>query len=117
VVDFNNAHPDLERPKGYEAQGILELAATCTSREDEPRYLGWVNDQRDRSRKGLQDSLKEYKLDAFVFPGVHPTMSSRAGFPQVSSSNTLFVKAGTMDDNRSLYRSPTWQKTQSLYLL
>jgi amidase len=83
VIDYNDAHPDLEKPEGYEAETELIKAAAALDRDTDPDYAKRIDGYREHTRSVLTAAMTALGLDAFVFPGVASTASSKAGWPQV----------------------------------
>jgi Asp-tRNA(Asn)/Glu-tRNA(Gln) amidotransferase A subunit family amidase len=83
VINYNDAHADLEKPEGYEAQTGLIKAAAALDRDTDPDYTKRLDGYRKHARSVLTATMNAHGLDAFIFPGLAYIASSKAGWPQV----------------------------------
>ncbi|CAK5278603.1 unnamed protein product [Mycena citricolor] len=103
LIEFNDAHPELEKPEGYEGQELL-IRANHTDGYDSDYYA--ARSKNYRLGYGIDTVLKELKLDALVLPHFVAPVSATpamAGYPIVTvplgffpeSSGTEPMGAGT----------------------
>ncbi|CAK5278896.1 unnamed protein product, partial [Mycena citricolor] len=84
LIEFNDAHPELEKPEGYEGQELL-IRANHTDGYDSDYYA--ARSKNYRLGYGIDTVLKELKLDALVLPHFVAPVSATpamAGYPIVT---------------------------------
>ncbi|KAG6809047.1 hypothetical protein H0H92_001811, partial [Tricholoma furcatifolium] len=94
VIAFNDKHPDLEKPKGFEDQTIL-IRSNATHGRDAAFKAALASNRNLGGARGIDAALKEHNLDALVLPsdGLTTTPSALAGYPIVT------VPLGFFSDN------------------
>ncbi|KAG9075209.1 hypothetical protein FS749_013143 [Ceratobasidium sp. UAMH 11750] len=101
IIAYNDAHKDLEGPKGYEDQSTLKEAQATTGYS--PMYYAALRANHDLGRtRGIDAVLKAHKLDAIMLPssGWTTVPAAIAGYPIVTvplgffPNNTNAASAG-----------------------
>ncbi|KAE9396846.1 amidase signature enzyme [Gymnopus androsaceus JB14] len=78
IIRFNDEHPDLERPKGYEDQSVL-IESNQTDGFTESVLESLARKVKLSGEQGIDAVLAKYNLDALVAP--HSTYQSAASVP------------------------------------
>ncbi|KAG8706542.1 hypothetical protein FRC09_002355 [Ceratobasidium sp. 395] len=82
LIAYNDAHKDLEEPKGYEDQSILVLSQSTAGYNS--TYYAALQANYDRGRtRGIDAALRTYQLDAIVLPS-NACPAAAAGYPIVT---------------------------------
>ncbi|CAH1191059.1 Putative amidase AmiD [Paenibacillus auburnensis] len=83
LIAYNNTHSDKALKYG---QGTLEWLEQSGEGITEEMYLEQLRLSREQARDhGIDYALKEYQLDALMFPGFHGTdLAARAGYPLIT---------------------------------
>ncbi|KDR74826.1 hypothetical protein GALMADRAFT_269063 [Galerina marginata CBS 339.88] len=88
LIAFNDAHPDLEKPKGFESQnGLIESEATVGLNATFFRSLAF--DIELGATRGIDATLKAHNLDAIVLPA--PGFTSTPAGTVVHPFSTISV--------------------------
>ncbi|KAG8774755.1 hypothetical protein FRC12_001844 [Ceratobasidium sp. 428] len=85
LIAYNDAHKDLEEPKGYEDQSILVVSQSMAGYNS--TYYAALQANYDRGRtRGIDAALRTYQLDAIVLPsnGWTACPAAAAGYPIVT---------------------------------
>ncbi|KAG9127791.1 hypothetical protein FRC07_009178 [Ceratobasidium sp. 392] len=85
VIAFNNAHKDLERPKGHTGQSIL-VGSQSTNGYNSTFYSALEYHHNVSRTQGLDAVLEAHHLDALVVPssGLSMLVASLAGYPMIT---------------------------------
>ncbi|KAH9474886.1 Putative amidase [Psilocybe cubensis] len=67
LIEFNNAHPDLEEPKGFQSQSTL-IESEATTGRNATFFQSLAFDKELGATRGIDAALKAHKLDALVLP-------------------------------------------------
>ncbi|MNE11153.1 Glutamyl-tRNA(Gln) amidotransferase subunit A [compost metagenome] len=83
LIAYNKLHSDKALKYG---QGTLEWLEQSGDGITEEKYLEQLRLSREQARdQGIDYALKEYQLDALMFPGFHGTdFAARAGYPLIT---------------------------------
>ncbi|CAE6470951.1 unnamed protein product [Rhizoctonia solani] len=108
LIAYNDAHKDLEQPKGYEGQNVF-LYAESTSGYDSTYYDALRTNLALTREQGIDAVLKSHNLDALVLPsdGLIITPVAIAGYPMIS------VPLGFLPDNTTV--APSSAGSSTLY--
>ncbi|KAK7683068.1 hypothetical protein QCA50_013740 [Cerrena zonata] len=92
LVAFNDAHPDLEKPSGFEDQSILVMADSIYERNSTYFEALAFNKELGATR-GIDAALQEHNLDALILPaqGLATIPASSAGYPIVTVPMGFFT--------------------------
>ncbi|KAG9123277.1 hypothetical protein FRC07_015159 [Ceratobasidium sp. 392] len=101
VIAFNNAHKDLEQPKGHEGQARF-IGAQSTNGYNSTFYSALDHHREVGGTHGIDAALKAHGLDALVLPmnGLTMLVSSLVGYPIVT------VPLGFHPDNTEVTPGP-----------
>ncbi|TFK31318.1 amidase signature enzyme [Crucibulum laeve] len=85
LIKFNDDHPDLEKPTGYEDQSTFE-EAEATDGFNSIYFAALASNKDVGATRGLDAAFREHKLDAIVLPviGIVSVASALAGYPIVT---------------------------------
>ncbi|KAG8697196.1 hypothetical protein FRC08_006679 [Ceratobasidium sp. 394] len=85
IIAFNNAHENLEKPKGYEAQSML-IESELTSGYNSTYYSALYSNCAAGREQGIDAALKTHDLDALLLPsnGFTSSVAAVAGYPIVT---------------------------------
>ncbi|KAF9546248.1 amidase signature enzyme [Agrocybe pediades] len=85
LIAFNDAHPDLEKPVGFEAQDIL-IKCEAIEGHTEAYFKALALQKEKGGTRGIDAALKEHNLDALVLParGLTSTPPALCGYPIVT---------------------------------
>ncbi|KIM38862.1 hypothetical protein M413DRAFT_419820 [Hebeloma cylindrosporum] len=85
LIAFNNANPDLEKPKGFASQSIL-IESEATVGRNATFFESLAFDRDLGATRGIDFVLKAHNLDAIVLPapGFTTTPAAIAGYPIVT---------------------------------
>ncbi|KAH9477867.1 Putative amidase [Psilocybe cubensis] len=85
LIAFNNAHPELEKPPGYESQSDF-YEAEATQGRNETFWKQLAFDVELGATRGIDAALKAHNLDALVAPARGRTLmpAALAGYPIVT---------------------------------
>ncbi|KAG8720613.1 hypothetical protein FRC08_018686 [Ceratobasidium sp. 394] len=85
VIAFNNAHENLEKPQGYEAQSML-TESESTSGYNSTYYSALHSNYAAGRAQGIDAALKTHDLDALLLPtnGFTSSVAAIAGYPIVT---------------------------------
>ncbi|KAG6908653.1 hypothetical protein DXG01_003746 [Tephrocybe rancida] len=85
LIKFNDDHPDLEKPEGYEDQSIL-IRSEATAGHDTSFFEALAANRELGATRGIDAALQEYNLDALVLPsdGLTSTPAAIAGYPVIT---------------------------------
>ncbi|KAF8172387.1 amidase signature enzyme [Mycena galopus ATCC 62051] len=94
LIKFNDMHPELEEPAGFEDQSGL-IASEATNGFDAAYFASLAADHDLGSTRGIDFVLKKFNLDALVLPapGFTPIPAAVVGYPIVT------VPLGFFPDN------------------
>ncbi|KAG9125068.1 hypothetical protein FRC07_009082 [Ceratobasidium sp. 392] len=85
IIAFNNAHKDLERPKGHTGQSIL-VGSQATNGYNSTFYSALEYHHNVSRTRGIDAALEAHDLDALVVPssGLSMLVASLAGYPMIT---------------------------------
>ncbi|KAG8716486.1 hypothetical protein FRC08_009425 [Ceratobasidium sp. 394] len=85
VIAFNNAHENLEKPKGHEGQSMF-IEAESTSGYNSTYYSALHSKYAAGREQGIDAALKTHDLDALLLPtnGFTSSIAAIAGYPIVT---------------------------------
>ncbi|TFK31558.1 amidase signature enzyme [Crucibulum laeve] len=87
LIKFNDKHPELEKPTGFEDQSRLTQAQARNGRDTEYFEALALNHYLGR-KNGIDAAIKQYNLDALVLPSpgytLGTTPAALAGYPIVT---------------------------------
>ncbi|KAG6867533.1 hypothetical protein C0993_001583 [Termitomyces sp. T159_Od127] len=109
LIKFNDDHPDLEEPEGFEDQSIL-IRSEATGGYDSTFAAALAANRDLGAIRGIDAALQQHNLDALVLPsdGLTSTPPAIAGYPVISvplgffSENVAIGSAGP----RTVYPAP-----------
>ncbi|KZS98728.1 amidase signature enzyme [Sistotremastrum niveocremeum HHB9708] len=86
IIAFNDAHPELEKPPGYEDQQMLEDGDKANGYDDEQYQEARKRRHELGSTLGIDHALEQNQLDVLVFPykGVASSAAATAGYPVIT---------------------------------
>ncbi|ESK92785.1 glutamyl-trna amidotransferase subunit a [Moniliophthora roreri MCA 2997] len=83
LIKFNQEHADLELPEDYDQSRLIKSDATTGRSSEYDRAL--ARNLELGATKGIDAVLKEYNLDALVFPGIDSAIAAAlAGYPIIT---------------------------------
>ncbi|KZT52926.1 amidase signature enzyme [Calocera cornea HHB12733] len=82
LIDFDNAHPELEEPLTYESQDLFYQSANTSI--DDPRYRQTIAYMSLVGKGGIDAALNDNNVTALIFPSPQSTFSAVAGYPQIT---------------------------------
>jgi len=110
IIRFNDEHPDLERPEGYEDQSIL-IESNQTEGFTESVLESLARKVKLSGEQGIDAVLAKYNLDALVAP--HSTYQSAAsanvGYPMIQVPLGFFpddTSPTVLDEGPTIYPAP-----------
>ncbi|KAF9525290.1 amidase signature enzyme [Crepidotus variabilis] len=85
LIQFNDRHPELEKPRGYEAQEVL-INSEATTGRNSTYYKVLEHNIQAGSGKGIDAALSRYQLDALIAPAVGwlTLPAAVAGYPIIT---------------------------------
>ncbi|PPQ71502.1 hypothetical protein CVT24_006466 [Panaeolus cyanescens] len=92
IIKFNDDHPELEKPEGFENQDNL-IVASKTNGHDEEYHEGLKVNKQLGGSEGIDSALQSHNLDALVLPASFfdtTTPSGVAGYPIVTVPMAFF---------------------------
>ncbi|MNC48154.1 amidase [compost metagenome] len=83
LIAYNKLHSDKALKYGQDTLEWLDQSGDGITEE---KYLEQLRLSREQARdQGIDYALKEYQLDALMFPGFHGTdFAARAGYPLIT---------------------------------
>lgn len=117
IIDFNHAHP-VETLK-YGQYTLIDAEYTSSGTQTEPKYLRHRStDLRLCKEEGIDATMKEYDLDALLFPAdFGARITSRAGYPSIVAPSG-YTSAGApfgVTFSAKAYQEPTLLKLAYAY--
>jgi amidase len=87
LIEFNDAHPDLEEPVGYQNDSnLVFILSQNTTGRNQTYFDALKTSTRLGGEDGIDAALRMHNLDALVLPspGLTPHLAALSGYPIVT---------------------------------